>query len=61
MTNHDTINIDSYNQDIFYNSASYFNKITEIFNNLYYLLTLELLSSIEALKLAYKGEQKTCI
>jgi hypothetical protein len=27
MTNFDTINIDSYNKDIFYASGSYYNKI----------------------------------
>lgn len=39
MTNFDTANIDSYHKDIFYNSGSYFNKINELFDNLYYIMT----------------------
>jgi hypothetical protein len=34
MTNFDTINIDSYNKDIFYASGSYYNKIIFYYDNL---------------------------
>lgn len=40
MTNFDTSNIDSYNKDIFYNSGFYFSKITELLDNLYFVMTV---------------------
>lgn len=39
MTNFDTSNTDSYNKDIFYNPGSYYSKITELFYNLYFIMT----------------------
>lgn len=56
MTNFDTMNIDSYQKDIFYNAGGYHDKIRELFSNLYYLLTLQALSSLEAFKDIYKGK-----
>lgn len=46
MTNFDTCNIDNYQRDIFYNPGSFYNKITELTNNLYVIMTVEILSSI---------------
>ena len=40
MTNFDTINIDSYNEDIFYGSGNYYNKIMQLFNNLYFIMNI---------------------
>ncbi len=58
MTNFDTCNVDSYRKDIFHNPGSFYNKITELENNLYYIMTLEILSSLEALSEAYNGNLK---
>ena len=40
MTNFDTCNIDSYNKDVFFNAGSYFNKIDELFTNLYFAMAV---------------------
>lgn len=50
MTNFDSCNIDSYQKDIFYNPGAVFSKIEELFSNLYGVMTLEILSSLEGLR-----------
>lgn len=40
MTNFDTCNIDNYQRDIFYNPGSFYNRITELTNNLYFIMTI---------------------
>lgn len=50
MTNFDSCNIDSYQKDIFYNPGAVFSKIEELFTNLYGVMTLEILSSLEGLR-----------
>ena len=54
MGNFDTMNIDNFNEDVFFTTGDYFQKCEDLMNNLYYLLTLEILSSIEGIRSLFK-------
>jgi histidine ammonia-lyase len=46
MTNFDHYCTDNYQRDIFYNSAGFYNKTSQLMDNLYYIMTLEILSAL---------------
>lgn len=51
-TNFDTMNINNYQNDVFYGSDGG-KKLLKILNNLYYIMTLEILGSIKGLESIY--------
>lgn len=59
MGNFDTMNINNYNEDIFFSSGAYFLKCEELIKNLYNIMTLEILSSIQALRSLYTDKVET--
>ena len=55
LTNFDTMNINNYQNDVFYGSDGGL-KLLKIIKNLYYIMTLEILSALRGLKSIYGKE-----
>ena len=55
LTNFDTMNINNYQNDVFYGSDGGL-KLLKIIKNLYYIMTLEILSALRGLESIYGKE-----
>ena len=56
MGNFDTMNLNNYREDIYFLTGGYQNKINKLLNNLYFLITLEILASLEAIADLHSGD-----
>ena len=56
MGNADTMNIKDYQNDVYSQVGSYFNKCRQMMDNIYYLVTLEILSACASITEKHKYE-----